>query len=90
VAYTLGAPITSLKIDAPAMVSVSRNSTHQLSLVLNAGASAEGIVWMVSNESLATVDNNGLVKIKNMAGIVTILARDPVSGIVHAIVLRIS
>jgi hypothetical protein len=40
--------------------------------------------------SFATVNQNGLVTTMNKAGMVVLTAKDPVSGIVHAVVLRIT
>ena len=83
-------PVTSLKIDAAAMVMANRNSTMAFSLILNDGASDEGIVWSTSNAALAEVDAYGTVTINGAAGMATLTARDTGSGISHSITLRIS
>jgi hypothetical protein len=83
-------PITSIVINSTsAMTTVSRNSTITFSVTLNSGASDEGIEWSVSNPALASVDEHGTVKIKNTAGMVFLTAKDPVSGLLHMITLRI-
>jgi len=89
------APVTSIRIadaqgrPAAAMISVSRNSAAQFGVILNEGASSEGIAWSVSNANLATVSPDGLVTIRNMAGTVVLTARAP-GGAVHSITLRIT
>jgi predicted peptidase len=83
--------VTSLKIDSPAMVTVSRNSKIQLSAVLNPGASASGVQWSVSDTAYAIVDPvTGEVNVMNRMGIVVLTAKDLVSGISYSIVLRIT
>jgi uncharacterized protein YjdB len=83
-------PVTSLKIDSPAMTTIGRNSKVTFSVSLNPGASDEGIVWTVSDPSYATVDAHGTVTTHNKAGIVILIAEEPVSGIRHMVALRIS
>jgi hypothetical protein len=85
-----GEPITSIKIDSPAMTSIPRNSTATFSVTLNPGASDEGLVWKVSDPSYATVDAHGTVTTHNKAGLVILMVEDPASGISQLLVLRIS
>ena len=82
--------ITSIKIDASPMVTVSRNSRHQFNVILNDFALADDIVWTVSSATHAGVDADGLVTIKNVMGTATLTAKDPVSGLQHTIILRIT
>ena len=90
-AITTGVPsITSLRIDAASLVTLPRNSKKQLSLNLNLGASADGIIWSSSSTLYATVDQTGLVTVLNRMGTATITAKDPVSGISHSVILRIT
>jgi hypothetical protein len=83
-------PITSVKIDASNLTSMPRNTKKQFSVVVNEFASAEGIIWVSADTSFATVDQTGLVTVKNKMGTVILNARDPVSGISATIVLRIT
>jgi len=89
-------PITTLQIataqgaPAAAMVTVARNRAVQFKVIINVGASSEGISWTTSNSNLATVDANGLVTTRNTVGNVTLTARDQKTGSAHSIVLRIS
>jgi hypothetical protein len=82
--------ITSIKIDGTSMVSASRNSTLAFCVTLNEGASDEGVVWSVSDPSIATANADGTVTIHNKAGMVMLTATDPESGLFHMIVLRVS
>jgi 3D (Asp-Asp-Asp) domain-containing protein len=82
-------PITSVKIDASALVTLPRGSKYQFSVTLNEGAVADGIVWTVVSPAFAIVDANGLVTISNKTGTVALTATDPLSGISNSIVLRI-
>ncbi|MDR0490026.1 MAG: Ig-like domain-containing protein [Oscillospiraceae bacterium] len=89
--------ITSIKIctasgPAPSLYSVPRNSIHQFGVLLNNDATIEGvsIVWTVSDTSGAAVDANGKVTINNKSGMVILTAKEPVSGLSAAIVLRIT
>ena len=81
--------ITSLKIDASALVSINRNTKKQFSVIVNDGALTDSIVWSVSNTSFATVDQAGNVTILNKMGTATLTAKDTLSGITHSIILRI-
>jgi hypothetical protein len=87
----LGLGITSVKIDAPVIVTASRNTTLDFSVLLNGGGRSDAyIVWTISDPSFATVDNNGNVAILNKMGMATLTARDSVGGLTHSIVLRIT
>ncbi|MDR0489655.1 MAG: hypothetical protein LBH28_00215 [Oscillospiraceae bacterium] len=88
-------PITSIKIatengPSPSMMSVARNSRIEFGVSVNDGASGAGIVWTVSDPSLAMVDANGTVTVMNKVGMAVLIATDPVSGMTSAIVLRIT
>jgi hypothetical protein len=83
-------PITSLKIESPAMTTVERKSQITFTVALNEGASDEDLFWTVSDPSLASVDAHGTVTIFNKPGMVILTVKDPISGITNAIVLRIS
>jgi len=80
-------PIMSMAIDANPTMSVKRGEVLNLNLILNEGASADEVVWSVSNPIYATVDA-GIVKILNKTGTVTLTAKAP-NGIVYNIILRI-
>jgi hypothetical protein len=82
--------ITSLKIDTPAMLSVSRNSRLQLDLITNPTAGLDYVVWSASDASFATVDQTGLVTVMNKMGMVVVTAKDTDSGRTHSVVLRIT
>ena len=74
---------------AAPMVAMPRNGSHQFGLIVDEGASTDGVSWSVSNASLASVDDNGLVTAKGISGNVTLTARDS-WGATHSIVLRIA
>ncbi|MDR0489656.1 MAG: hypothetical protein LBH28_00220, partial [Oscillospiraceae bacterium] len=66
-------PTTSIKIatengPSPSMMSVARNSRIEFGVSVNDGASGAGIVWTVSDPSLAMVDANGTVTVMNKVG----------------------
>jgi hypothetical protein len=82
--------VESLKIDAPAMLTVTRNSTVPLVLITNNNAALDGIVWTSADNSYATVDGSGNVNVLNKTGIVVITAKDSSTGISDSIVLRIT
>jgi hypothetical protein len=81
--------ITSLKIDTPVMLSIPRNSSKQISTVVNAGACNSNLVWTVSDPSFAFV-NDGEIVTMNKMGMAVLTVYDPESGINHGIVLRIT
>jgi len=88
-------PVSALRIaDAKgavsaAMVSVTRNSTVQFKVIVNADALPLGIVWSTSNSAFASVSDAGVVTVKSLAGTVTLTATAP-SGVTHSVVLRIT
>ena len=73
----------------PQMIPLSRNTTEQFYVIVNEGSMTKGVIWSTNNPNLATVDADGLVTIKGMAGNATLTARAP-SGVTHSIVLRIT
>ncbi|MDR0491990.1 MAG: SUMF1/EgtB/PvdO family nonheme iron enzyme [Oscillospiraceae bacterium] len=81
--------VKSVRVDSPAMLSMSRNSTKQLDAVVNVGACNSNIVWTVSDPSFAIV-NDGIVTALNKMGIAVLTASDPETGFSHSVVLRIS
>jgi hypothetical protein len=83
-------PITSLRINGIAIETVRRNQVRQFTVNLNAGASAANVEWSTSNQVFAAVDSTGVVTVKNVIGTVTLTAKDPLSGLSHSILLRIS
>ena len=85
----VGVPITSIKIDAPVMVSLARGFKYTFKVILNEGATDDGLVWTVSNPAYAQVDNNGNITVLKMTGTALLTVTDPVSGLNHSIVLRI-
>jgi len=86
---TGSAPVTSIKIDAPVMVTVSRGRTYQFKVTLNDGAADDNVDWLVSNPSYAQADNSGTVKIFDKTGTLVLIAIDPVSGLSSSVVLRV-
>ncbi|MDR0489813.1 MAG: fibronectin type III domain-containing protein [Oscillospiraceae bacterium] len=86
--------VESLKIgganNGGAMVSIPRNTKVAFFADVNAGATTDGILWSVSDPTFAIVDQSGNVTTLNKSGMVTLIAKDSVSGIIHAIVLRIT
>jgi len=83
-------PITSIRIDAPAIATVSRGTTYNYGLLLNKGATSNNVVWSVSDPSFALVDDEANVYILNKTGTVRLIATDPISGLSHSITLRIA
>ena len=72
------------------MLAVKRNEILTFeALILEVGAVAE-ITWSVNNANLATVDQDGKVTIKGMAGNATLTIRDGRTGLTHSIILRIA
>ena len=76
---------------AAAMVAVTRNSVRTFSVTpIPADASIMGnVTWSVNNTNLTTVDQNGVVTVKGIAGNVTLTVRTA-AGLTHSIVLRIT
>ena len=82
--------VTSVKIDAPAQVTVLRMSKYTFPITLNPGATSEGIVWSVVPSGLASVNAaTGEVITQNKTGTVMLTATDTASGLSSSIVLRI-
>jgi hypothetical protein len=82
--------IAQNKVQAPAMMTVQRNTTYQFDLILTPTyATTVGLTWSVNNTSLATVTADGFVTIRGMTGNVTLTAR-ALGGATHSIVLRIT
>jgi hypothetical protein len=77
---------------APSMITAKRNSTIALGTALNNGqpSAVANIVWSVSDPTFAIVDADGNVTTLNKMGVVTLLAKDTLTGITTAIVLRIT
>ena len=82
-------PVTSIQIDAPVVFMMPRNTSVTFPLILNPGATSEGIVWSVSNPNIASVDNSGKVTTNNLTGSTNLMATDTESGLSHSIILRI-
>ena len=90
-ATAVNVPLTGIRIDSIAMVTLTRNSTCQMSVVLTpANPTTVAVVWSVSDTTIASVDSSGRVTAKNKTGTVTLTARDTVSGLSSTIVLRIT
>ncbi|MDR0490732.1 MAG: hypothetical protein LBH28_05760 [Oscillospiraceae bacterium] len=91
-------PATSVKITdengapAPSMLTVKRNTTMTLGVLLNNGESGvvSNIEWSVSDPSFAIVGKDGKVTILNKSGMVVLFAKDIYSGITSVTVLRIT
>jgi hypothetical protein len=83
-------PVTSILIDAPVLVNMPRGGPYRFSVILNPGASDEGVVWSISDTSYGSVDNDGTVTIFNKTGTVTLTATDTDSGLSCSIALRIT
>ena len=88
ITFVKAVPVTLIRIDAVGTVTVKRGERISFDVLLNAGASAEGLVWSVSNPIYATV-SDGNVTILNKTGTVTLTVTDPVSKLSHSIILRI-
>ena len=82
-------PVTSLRIDALASVSMKRGTSFNFDVIVNDGALDDDVTWHVSNPLYATVDDSGFVKILNKTGTVILTATAP-SGLSHSIILRIT
>ncbi|MCL2153819.1 MAG: InlB B-repeat-containing protein, partial [Oscillospiraceae bacterium] len=83
-------PVTSIKIDAPAQVTVLRMSKYTFTVTLNPGATSDGIIWSVTPAGFATVNpTTGEIITQNKTGTVLLTATDIASGLSSSIVLRI-
>ena len=87
--HTIYAPITSIKIDASVSETVERGEVYRFGLILNEGPTGKGVVWTVSDPSLAIIEGD-TIQILNRTGTTRLIATDPVSGLVHSITLRIA
>jgi len=83
-------PVTELKIDAPAAASVKRGEVIDFSFIINEDAPLTNLVWSISNPLYATVSPEGTVTALNRAGTVILTITDPVGGISHSVLLRIT
>jgi hypothetical protein len=81
--------ITSIRINAPASVTVVRNGKYNFELLLNDGATSDNLVWTTSNTAYAVVGADGTVTILNKTGTIVLMVTDPVSKLSSSIVLRI-
>jgi len=85
-------PITSIMIDALPLFTVARGSVHTFALNLNEGALDVDVEWQINNPLFATVEiveGEAVVTVGNVPGMAILMATDPVSGLRHAITLRI-
>ena len=87
--YTKYSAITSLRINAYPAVIVERGGTYKFELVLNKGASGDGVIWSVQDPALASVGSDGTVTVFNKTGVMALIANDPVSNLAHSVILRI-
>ena len=86
-------PVTSIKINATASKAVERGETYTFDVNLNKEALSDRIVWSVNNSLFAnvnTVEGVATVTILNKTGTVVLTATDPVNGMSHSIILRIT
>jgi hypothetical protein len=83
-------PVTSIRINASAVVSVSRGKSYSFDAIVNEGASSDGIVWSVNNPLFAAVDKTGTVTVFNKTGTLILTATAPSGKFSHSIVLRIT
>lgn len=84
-------PVTSIRVDSAASTAVKRGDTVTFKVVLNEGATADGIVWTINNALYANVDpSTGTVKILNKTGTAVLTATDSYNGLSHSIILRIT
>lgn len=85
--------ITLIRIEAAAAVSVKRGETYKFTVILNEGAEDSGITWSINSPVYANVTGAGgeaAVTILNKTGTAVLMATDPVSGMNHSIILRIT
>jgi hypothetical protein len=89
VLVTAFAPITSIRIDAPASMTVERGKTYDFAAILNANTTAAFLEWSINNKVYATVSNAGVVTISNKTGTAVLSVKDPLGGMSYSIILRI-
>ena len=82
-------PITAIRINAPASLSVKRGEKLSLGVVLNEWAVDDDIIWAINNPLYATVDGGNII-ILNRTGTAVLTVTDPVNGMSHSIILRIT
>ena len=82
--------ITSININAPVSSAVTRGKTYEFKVILNEGALDKNIIWSINNPLYANVSPDGTVTILNKTGTAVLTAFDPVSGLSHSIILRIT
>jgi len=75
-------------VPSASQVTLPRNSEMQFDIIANIGAIVDGITWKTSNAAFAIVDQDGLVKTKNLPGSVVLTATAE-NGVTHSITLRI-
>jgi alpha-L-rhamnosidase len=83
-------PITSLKIDAIAIVTVKRGDVRHFNAITNEDATTEYLEWKTANPALAEVSADGVVTVKNVIGTVVLTVTDPATGRSHSVLLRIA
>jgi hypothetical protein len=89
VKYRMIFTITSLAVNAPALVTIPRGSTCRFEAILNDDAIDEDVVWSIAVPGYAIVNSDGSVTALNKTGTAPLTATDPVSGLSSSIVLRI-
>jgi len=90
----IGVPVEFIFIgingqQAPNILSVARNTSIQLELIVNAGANTEHLIWSVTNPLIASITQDGLLTVRNVPGIIMVTVSDPLTGIHHAIRVQI-
>lgn len=87
-------PIAFLRIAkdnavAPPALAMARNSTQQFTVIVNEGATPEGVVWSVQSTNCVLVDaETGLVTILDEPGTAVLIA-SAANGVAHSIILRV-
>ena len=89
VLVTAFAPITSIRIDAPASMTVERGKTYDFGAILNANTTDAFLEWSINNKAYATINNAGLVTILNKTGTAVLTVKDPLGGMSFSVILRI-
>ena len=84
------APVTSIRINAPSIVTVPRGEEYQFDVILNDGAIGINVIWTIADPSVGIVDETGKVTIFDRIANVRLTATDSVSGLSHSIVLRVA
>ena len=89
VLVTAFAPITSIRIEAPAAMTVLRGNSYDFAAILNTGATDAFLEWSINNKAYATVNNSGIVSVLNKTGTAVLTVKDPLGGMSYSIILRI-